>query len=421
MRTLNRYVAIFVVILSQLAGLGTDVRLIGQEEIPVEWGDESTALLNLIVEQTSANFEKVETLRAEYRFRDGIVSDIGYEVDGKPSQRPLWAERTGIVQVVFDRPSESFFSNYVADGPQRFSPLTGGKPWNGPTKALHRQTVVTPTESYTHRDNWQNPPLDGDPRQYGWKPHESRVVERDSAAEARRYTAYGPVIDPALFYDVGGAPIWRAVGVISRISRTSRHHTVAISRVSRDEPDLIRVVLNTPNPEGQAPWRTEYLFDLRMGGHPVESTEYELNPDRMIASRRWTWVEKDGIWVPEEFWLRTFDFGNRRGFGAEQLDVERLFTLRSIEVNVPLTKEEFTWQRFQLRPGDRVVDAEARIVQVVNPGGDLIQAQEYSASGTSVASRSAAYFWVTFLNLTFLLLLGAIWLFRRWRNSKAAT
>ena len=94
---------------------------------------------------------------------------------------------------------------------------------------------------------------------------------------------------------------------------------------------------------------TTYTLDHAKGGNLIE---YVNRSSTGIERTTWKYEEKDGVWVPKEFFLTHKVSDDSYGFGERW---HKVIFIKNV-VNVPIDPSEFTLESLGLKPGERISD-----------------------------------------------------------------
>jgi hypothetical protein len=148
-------------------------------------------------------------------------------------------------------------------------------------------------------------------------------------------------------------------------------------------------------------WRVEADFSQKRAWHPVAWATWSGDQSVLKKDLRWEWKTVGESQIPQRYALRTYDFTNKYGFGSQQVVIERVFELMDVHVNERIDERTLSWRRFDLGPGDRIMDRPTRVLQVLNAKGEPVPVDRQARQLDPLQEPlpAAGYFWLTVTNL----------------------
>ena len=363
---------------SDLAGLRFTRRRAGKAVVPLllaaligataaecaEIGDVKTriATLEKLAAEVKANRDKIATWSGEYAFGDKYfinkkgISEL--KIEDKVSEKGPWLRQdVGIVRFVLSAPDNSLYtsisterSTLIRDGEKNSIdiPLPN---------CLPQESIVTSDKYYFFHPGLQygqferlprdrvepEPAVFRDPMQKAQELKDSVVVDpRNLLGYARPFSEE---LETAVYLlrELGSKPLpngmnaARVVRIVESGAGEQQKYVISISLTRNPQEDLSKAM------------QFQLVLEAKNGYNFTDVTV--KTPDgRVTQTMNWEYQKRDGIFLPGKV--------VRMNIGGDGTTIanERVYTLKSCQLNAPISASAFTIGQFGVKDGTRVMD-----------------------------------------------------------------
>lgn len=374
--------------------------------------------IEMILEQTRGNYEKIRTWEGTYRVRSVEFQPAAYLKDAFGPRLKLEEVADAQLEMDFqfkfaiDTGTDRIYRSKETKGVvwrTRSSPKTFKVENSAP---LDERSSVTP-ERYLHFD-----PKAIWPEFKFFRGHpdamKKRAAFRDEVSRAQR-SHISDMIDPRLFFTLTGRQrFWEELNLFLEASqgknprygkeKADANVTVLQAEGTGGQWYQVSIKYSANRPSEKGPQST-IIFSPAGGFNPVEFALNRGDRDRTEVRRtKWRWKAVDGAYVPEAV-QETI-----RRAETPTAAIDRELTLESCAVNRPLREDQFDYAGLGLKDGDIVVDNILNEVSAIRDGGTKKLGNFGEDHSRTVAStgKGFAHWWVVAVNAVVLVAVAAL-------------